>query len=276
MGLITSEDGKKYTILTDIQGLEDHMGDMDFKVAGTRKGITALQMDIKIKGVTEKILKEALNQAKEARMEILDLMESVIPEPRKELSKYAPKIEILHINPDKIKDVIGKGGDMITKIILESSNVTSVNDINAVKVDLQDDGTVLIYHQNPDIINKTKEMIENVAREVEEGKVYTGKVVKVEDFGCFIELWPGCEGLCHVSQLAWGRVERPSDMFKVGDEILVKAEGYDNRNRLNLSRKAALPKPAKKEDNKKESKEDSKEEKSEKKSRCSSKKKTEE
>ena len=276
MGLITSEDGKKYTILTDIQGLEDHMGDMDFKVAGTRKGITALQMDIKIKGVTEKILKEALNQAKEARMEILDLMESVIPEPRKELSKYAPKIEILHINPDKIKDVIGKGGDMITKIILESSNVTSVNDINAVKVDLQDDGTVLIYHQNQDIINKTKEMIENVAREVEEGKVYTGKVVKVEDFGCFVELWPGCEGLCHVSQLAWERVERPSDIFKVGDEILVKAEGYDNRNRLNLSRKAALPKPAKKEDNKKESKEDSKEEKSEKKSRCSSKKKTEE
>ena len=276
MGLITSEDGKKYTILTDIQGLEDHMGDMDFKVAGTRKGITALQMDIKIKGVTEKILKEALNQAKEARMEILDLMESVIPEPRKELSKYAPKIEILHINPDKIKAVIGKGGDMITKIILESSNVTSVNDINAVKVDLQDDGTVLIYHQNQDIINKTKEMIENVAREVEEGKVYTGKVVKVEDFGCFVELWPGCEGLCHVSQLAWERVERPSDIFKVGDEILVKAEGYDNRNRLNLSRKAALPKPAKKEDNKKESKEDSKEEKSEKKSRCSSKKKTEE
>ena len=247
MGLITSEDGKKYTILTDIQGLEDHMGDMDFKVAGTRKGITALQMDIKIKGVTEKILKEALAQAKEARMEILDLMESVIPEPRKELSKYAPKIETLHINPDKIKDVIGKGGEMITKIILEASNVTSVNDINAVKVDLQDDGTVLIYHQDKDIIEKTKSMIENVAREVEEGKVYTGKIVKVEDFGCFIELWPGCEGLCHVSQLAWERVEKPSDMFKVGDEIIVKAEGYDNRNRLNLSRKAALPKPEKKE-----------------------------
>lgn len=251
MGLITSEDGKKHTVLTDIQGLEDHMGDMDFKVAGTRKGITALQMDIKIKGISEKILKEALAQAKEARMEILDLMESVIPEPRKELSKYAPKIEILHINPDKIKDVIGKGGEMITKIILEASNVTAVNDINAVKVDLQDDGTVLIYHQDKDIINKTKEMIENVAREVEEGKVYTGKVVKVEDFGCFVELWPGCEGMCHVSQLAWERVEKPSDMFKVGDEIIVKAEGYDNRNRLNLSRKAALPKPAKKEEDSK-------------------------
>ena len=273
MGLITSEDGKKYTILTDIQGLEDHMGDMDFKVAGTRKGITALQMDIKIKGVTEKILKEALAQAKEARMEILDVMESVIPEPRKELSKYAPKIEILHINPDKIKDVIGKGGEMITKIILEASNVTAVNDINAVKVDLQDDGTVLIYHQDKDIIAKTKEMIEQVVREVEPGKVYTGKIVKVEDFGCFIELWPGCEGMCHVSQLAWERVDKPQNMFKVGDEIIVKAEGYDNKNRLSLSRRAALPKPERKEDkvekedNKKDEKKSSKKEtKSEKKS----------
>lgn len=256
MGLITSEDGKKYTILTDIQGLEDHMGDMDFKVAGTKSGITALQMDIKIKGVTEKILKEALAQAKEARLQILDFMSTIIEEPRKELSKYAPKIEIIHINPDKIKDVIGKGGDMITKIILENSHVTSVNDVNAVKVDLQDDGTVLIYHQDKDIINATKEAILNVAREVEEGKVYSGKIVKVEDFGCFVELWPGCEGLCHVSQLAWERVEKPSDLFKVGDEIMVRAEGYDNRNRLNLSRKSALPKPEKKEKEDKEPKKD--------------------
>ena len=263
MGLITSEDGKKYTILTDIQGLEDHMGDMDFKVAGTRKGITALQMDIKIKGISEKILKEALAQAKAARMEILDVMESVLPEPRKELSKYAPKIEILHINPDKIKDVIGKGGDVITKIILECSNVESVNDVNAVKVDLQDDGTVLIYHQDVDIIKATKERIENVAREVEDGKTYTGKVVKVEDFGCFVELWPGCEGLVHVSKLAWERVEKASDLFKVGDEIIVVSEGYDNKGRLNLSRKAALPKPEHKE--KKEEKEDKKEKKTTKK-----------
>ena len=258
MGLITSEDGKKHTILTDIQGLEDHMGDMDFKVAGTRKGITALQMDIKIKGVTEKILKEALAQAKEARMEILDVMAKVIPEPRKELSPYAPKFEVIHINPDKIKDVIGKGGEMITKIILECSNVNSVNDINAVKVDLQDDGTVLIYHHDQDIINATKDRIEAVAREVEEGRVYTGKVTKVEDFGCFIELWPGCEGLCHVSQLAWERVNKPSDLFKVGDEIIVRAEGYDNRNRLNLSRKSALPKPEKLDKEEKEKKEDKK------------------
>ena len=258
MGLITSEDGKKYTILTDIQGLEDHMGDMDFKVAGTRKGVTALQMDIKIKGVTEKILKEALAQAKEARMEILDLMESVIPEPRLELSKYAPKISILHINPDKIKDVIGKGGDMITKIILEASNVTSVNDVNAVKVDLQDDGTVLIYHQDQEIIDKTREMIEAVAREVVPGEIYTGKITKVEDFGVFVELWPGCEGLCHVSQLSWDRIDTPKGKFRVGDEIIVKADGYDNRNRLNLSRKAALPKPEKKEEKKEEVKEEKK------------------
>lgn len=260
MGLITSEDGKKYTILTDIQGLEDHMGDMDFKVAGTRKGITALQMDIKIKGISEKILKEALAQAKEARFQILDQMESTIAEPRKELSPYAPKIEILHINPDKIKEVIGKGGETITKIILEASNVNAVNDINAVKVDLQDDGTVLIYHTDKEIIAKTKEMIEAVAKEVVPGETYTGKVVKVEDFGVFVQLWPGCEGLCHVSQLAWERVEKASDLFKVGDEIIVKADGYDNRNRLNLSRKAALPKPEKKEEEKAEKK-SSKEEK---------------
>ena len=247
MGLITSEDGKKYTILTDIQGLEDHMGDMDFKVAGSRTGITALQMDIKIKGVTKKILKEALEQARVARMQILDLMESVLPEPRKELSKYAPKIEIIHIDPEKIKDVIGKGGEMITKIILEASHVTSVNDVNAVKVDLQDDGTVLIYHQDVDIINKTKEMIEEVVREVEYGKIYNGTITKVEDFGCFVELWPGCEGLVHVSQLAWERVNKPSDLFKIGDEIIVKSLGYDNKGRLNLSRKEALPKPQRKE-----------------------------
>ncbi len=249
MGLITSEDGKKYTILTDIQGLEDHMGDMDFKVSGTRKGITALQMDIKIKGVNKKILKEALDQAKKARMQILDVMESVIAEPRKELSKYAPKIEIMHIDPEKIKDVIGKGGEMITKIILEASHVTSVNDINAVKVDLQDDGTVLIYHQDKDIISKTKEMIEEVVREVEYGQIYNGKIVKVEDFGCFVELWPGCEGLVHVSQLAWDRVNKPSDLFRVGDEIIVKSLGYDNKGRLNLSRKEALPKPQRREKN---------------------------
>ena len=254
MGLITSKDEKDYTILTDIQGMEDHLGDMDFKVGGTRKGICSLQMDIKIKGITKQILKEALAQAKEARMKILDMMEGIIAEPRKEVSKYAPKTEIFKINPDKIKDVIGKGGDMITKIILEASHVNSVNDINAVKVDLADDGTVTIYHMDKDIINKTREMIENVAREVEIGKIYTGKVVDIHDFGCFVRLWEGCEGLVHVSQLANERVEKPSDVVSVGDEILVKATGYDKKGKLNLSRKEALPKEEVKEE-KKETKE---------------------
>jgi len=250
MGLISN--GKKYTILTDIQGLEDHMGDMDFKVAGTKEGITALQMDIKIKGVTKAILKEALEEARKARMKILDVMEERIAEPRKELSKYAPKVVTFTINPDKIKEVIGKGGEMITKIILESSNVKTVNDKDAVKVDIEDDGRVIIYHSDYEVINKTRAMIEDIVKEVEEGEVYTAKVVKVEDFGCFVELWPGCEGLVHVSHLDHKRVEKPSDMFAVGDEIIVKSLGYDNRGRLNLSRKEALPKPEKTDDDGKE------------------------
>ena len=247
MGLIT-ENGtcdSNYTILTDIQGLEDHMGDMDFKVAGTRKGITALQMDIKIKGITENIFREALAQAKVARMEILDVMEKEIAEPRKELSPYAPKIKMMQINPDKIKDVIGRGGEMITKIILESSGVKTVSDKDAVKIDIEDDGRVVAYHTDYAIIDKALKMIEEVVREVEIGKVYTGKVVNVEDFGCFVELWPGCEGLVHVSQLDTKRVEKPSDVVKVGDEIVVKATGYDKRGKLNLSRKEVLTKEEK-------------------------------
>ena len=240
MGLIS--DGSDYTILTDIQGLEDHLGDMDFKVAGTRNGICALQMDIKIKGITKEILKEALEQARKARMQILDLIEGTIAEPRKEVSKYAPKTLTFTINPDKIKDVIGKGGEMITKIICEASNVSSVNDINAVKVDLEDDGRVIIYHTDKEIIEKTATMIKDIVKEVEAGKIYTGKVVKVEEFGCFVELWPGCEGLVHVSHLDQKRVEHPSDMVKVGDEITVKSLGYDKKGRLNLSRKEALNK----------------------------------
>lgn len=251
MGLITNND--KYTILTDIQGMEDHLGDMDFKVAGTRKGICALQMDIKIDGVNRDILEEALASAKKARLQILDLFDTVIDGPRKELSEYAPKIETFTIDPEKIKDVIGRGGEMITKIILEASNVKSVNDKNAVKVDLEDDGRVIIYHTDKNIISKTKEMIESVIREVETGKVYTGRVVKVEDFGCFVELWPGCEGMVHVSQLDHKRVDKVKDVVNVGDEIMVKSLGYDNRGRLNLSRKEALPKPEVKEDKKEES-----------------------
>lgn len=238
MGLIT--DGDDYTILTDIQGMEDHLGDMDFKVAGTKNGICALQMDIKISGITKEVLKEALAQAKQARMEILDVITNTISEPRKEVSKYAPKTCIFKINPDKIKDVIGRGGEMITKIICEESNVELVSDANAVKVDLEDDGRVIIYHHDQEIIDKTANRIKDLVREVEKDKIYSGKVVKVEDFGCFVELWPGCEGLVHVSQLDEKRVEKPSDIVKIGDEILVKSLGYDNRGRLNLSRKQAI------------------------------------
>ena len=248
MGLITKDD--KYTILTDIQGLEDHMGDMDFKVAGTREGICAMQMDIKIKGVTKQILSEALAQAKKARMQILDVMEGAIKEPRKELSKYAPKIAQIHINPDKIKDVIGRGGDMITKIILDCSNVKSVNDKDAVKVDIEDDGRVIVYHSDQAIIDKTIKMIEDVAREVEIGKIYTCKVVDIHDFGAFVELWPGCEGLIHVSQLDDKRVDKPSDVVKVGDEIIAIATGYDKKGKLNLSRKELLKKDKKESSNK--------------------------
>ncbi len=256
MGLIT-EDGtcnSKYTILTDIQGLEDHMGDMDFKVAGTRQGITALQMDIKIKGVTREVLKEALEKAHKARMKILDVMENTIPEPRHELSEYAPKIRTMKISPDKIKDVIGKGGETITKIILESSNVTSVNHKDAVKIDIDDDGNVICYHMNKDVLDKAIKMIEDIVKDVEIGAVYTVKVVKIEDFGAFVELWPGCEGLVHVSQLDNKRVNHPSDILKVGDEIVVKATGYDRKGKLNLSRKELLPKLEKKEDKKEEKK----------------------
>ena len=264
MGLITHEDD--YTILTDIQGMEDHLGDMDFKVAGTKDGITALQMDIKIKGITKEILKEALAQAKKARLEILDVIKNQIAEPRKEVSKYAPKMETFMINPLKIKDVIGKGGEMITKIICEASNVTEVTNVNAVKVELEDDGRVIIYHSDKEIIDKTRKMIEDITREVEEGKIYNAKVVKVEDFGCFVEIWPGCEGLVHVSQLAHEKVEKPSDVVAVGDEILVKALGADKRGRQNFSRKDALPKKVvrKKESINKELEKEAKEEKLEK------------
>lgn len=238
MGLITA--GDDYTILTDIQGMEDHLGDMDFKVAGTKDGICALQMDIKIKGITKDILKEALAQAKKARMEILKVITKQIKAPRKEVSKYAPKTLTFMIDPNKIKDVIGKGGEMITKIILEASNVNSVTDMNAVKVDLEDDGRVIIYHSNKEIIEKTEQMIKNIVKEVEIGNIYEGKVVKVVDeLGCFVELWEGCEGLVHISQLSDKRVEKTSDVVSEGDSIMVKATGYKN-GKLTLSRKEVL------------------------------------
>ena len=257
MGLIT--DGDDYTILTDIQGMEDHLGDMDFKVAGTKDGICALQMDIKIKGITKEILKEALEQAKKARLEILKVIAKQIKEPRKEVSKYAPKTLTFTIDPAKIKDVIGKGGEMITKIILEASGVETVTDMNAVKVDIEEDGRVIIYHTDQEIINKTADMIKNVVKEVEIGKIYNGKVVKViDELGCFVELWEGCEGLVHISQLSDKRVAKTSDIVSEGDEIIVKATGFKN-GKLNLSRKEVLVKdkikdeePSKKRESKKE------------------------
>ena len=248
MGLIT--DGDDYTILTDIQGMEDHLGDMDFKVAGTKKGICALQMDIKISGITKEILKEALEQARKARMEILKVITKQIKEPRSEVSKYAPKTLTFTIDPAKIKDVIGKGGEMITKIILEASGVETVTDMNAVKVDIEEDGRVIIYHTNKEIIDKTADMIKNVVKEVEIGKIYTGRVVKViDELGCFVELWDGCEGLVHISQLSDKRVAKTSDVVSEGDDILVKATGYKN-GKLNLSRKEVLVKEHIKDDKK--------------------------
>ena len=238
MGLITHDDD--YIILTDIAGMEDHLGDMDFKVAGTEEGICALQMDIKIKGVTKDILKQALAQAKKARHQILGVITDTIKEPRKEVSKYAPKTEVFYISPNKIRDVIGKGGEMITKIICEASNVNDVNSIGAVKVDLEDDGRVIIYHTDKEVIDKTKEMIVNVAREVEQGKIYSVKVLKVEEFGCVIELWPGCEGFVHISQLDTTRVNKCEDVVSVGDTILVKALGLDKRGKQSFSRKEAM------------------------------------
>lgn len=238
MGLITY--GDDYTILTDIQGMEDHLGDMDFKVAGTHDGICALQMDIKIKGITKEILAEALEKAKKARMQILELITNTIEEPRKEVSKYAPKTCTFMVDPERIKDIIGKGGEMITKIIQDASGVVSVNDVNAVKVDLEDDGKVIIYHTDKEVIEKTARMIKDVIRVPEEGVIYKGRVVKVIESGCFVELWPGCEGMVHVSELDIKRVEKVTDMVNVNDEIIVKCLGYDKRGRLNLSRKAAI------------------------------------
>ncbi len=231
MGLITK--GKNYTILTDIQGMEDHFGDMDFKVAGTRNGITALQMDIKIEGINEQILREALAQAKVGRMTILGHMLNTIPTYRDELSPFAPKVEMFRINPDKIRDVIGTGGKVITEII---------NDCDNVKIDIEQDGRVFIMHNDRIWIKKAREKIEDITREAEVGKVYTGKVVKTVDFGAFVELWPGCEGMVHISELDEKRVKEVKDVCKEGDEIIVKVIGIDDKGKIKLSRKAAFAK----------------------------------
>ncbi len=230
MGLVM--EGEDYTVLTDIQGLEDHLGDMDFKVAGTAAGITALQMDIKIQGITEAILTEALTQAKKARLEILDELVSTLPEARKELSPYAPKIDIIQINPDKIKVVIGRGGETINGII----------EATGVKIDIDQTGNVSIASSDQDMINKARQMIEDLVREVEVGQVYTGKVKRIEKFGAFVEVLPGKDGLVHISELEHRRVAQVEDVLKIGDVVEVKVIEIDNQGRINLSRKVLLPK----------------------------------
>jgi polyribonucleotide nucleotidyltransferase len=229
MGLIKEDDN--YTVLTDIQGLEDHYGDMDFKVAGTRKGICSLQMDIKISGITKAIFKESLNQAKKARMEILDNMDSVIDKPRTELSKYAPKVKLMQVSPDKIRDIIGAGGKTITAIIEQC---------NEIKIDIEQDGRIILMHEETYFIDKAMKLIENIIREVEVGEKYLGKVTRIEKFGAFVELWPGQDGLVHISKLDTKHIKNVEDVVKLGDMIEVKVIGVDDRGRVDLSRKDVL------------------------------------
>ena len=245
MGLIS--DGSNYTILTDIQGLEDHFGDMDFKVAGTREGITALQMDIKIEGITPQILKEALAQAKKARFEILDLIEATIPAPRTHLAPTAPKIDTIKIDVDKIKVVIGKGGETIDKIIEETG----------VKIDIDDEGNVSIYSSDQAAIDRAKEIIAGLVREAKVGEVYHAKVVRIEKFGAFVNLFDKTDALVHISEIAWTRTANVSDVLEVGDEVDVKVIKVDDKGRVDASMKALLPRPPRAEKHEKEHKDHS-------------------
>ncbi|MBJ8325874.1 polyribonucleotide nucleotidyltransferase [Streptococcus pacificus] len=242
MGLIS--DGNNYTILTDIQGLEDHFGDMDFKVAGTREGITALQMDIKIAGITPQILEEALAQAKKARFEILDVIHDTISGPRPELAPTAPKIDTIQIDVDKIKIVIGKGGETIDKIIAETG----------VKIDIDEEGMVSIYSSDQEAINRTKEIITNLVREAKVGDVYEAKVVRIEKFGAFVNLFDKTDALVHISEMAWARTNKVEDLVAIGDTVSVKVIKVDDKGRVDASMKALLPRPPRPE--KKERKEE--------------------
>lgn len=232
MGLV--KEGDNYTVLTDIQGMEDHFGDMDFKVAGTKNGITALQMDIKIDGITREILKEALAQAHVGRETIMANMMEAISEVRPEVGRYAPKIHQMSIAPEKIRDVIGPGGKMINQIIAECDDV---------KIDIEDDGKVVIYHMDMEPIRKAAEMIANLTREAKIGDIYEAKVVRMEKFGAFVSLFPGCDGLLHVSKIAHERIEKPEDVIKLGEIVKVKVVEIDEKGRVNVSRKACLEKP---------------------------------
>lgn len=230
MGLIKSEE--KVVILTDIQGIEDHFGDMDFKVAGSEKGITAIQMDIKIPGIGRDILKEALRRAREGRLFILNKMKEVISRPNPHLSKYAPRILTMNVNPDKIRDIIGPGGKTINKIIDETG----------VKIDISDDGRVSISSTDEYSGKRAMDLIKNIVKDVEVGEIYLGKVVKITSFGAFVEILNGKEGLIHISNIAKERINKVEDVLSVGDEVLVKVTEIDKQGRINLSRKDALPK----------------------------------
>ena len=240
MGLVTK--GDNYTILTDIQGMEDHLGDMDFKVAGTKDGICALQMDIKIDGITKEILEEALAQAKKARAEIMDVILEAIPAPRDHLSPYAPKYATMRIEVDQIKDVIGKGGETINDIIEKCDDV---------KIDIDDEGLVTIYHYSQEAIDKAVKMIEDITRKANVGEIYDGKAVRVEDKYAFIELFPGTNGFLHVKDVAWDRTEKVSDVIKLGDIVKVKVTKITDKG-VNVSKKALMPRPVRKEEKKEE------------------------
>ena len=228
MGLV--KEGADYTILTDIQGIEDHLGDMDFKVAGTSSGITALQMDIKADGVTETILAEALAQAKKARLQILDVIQATLSEPRLALSKYAPKIVQMTIDPAKIKDVIGRGGETINEII----------DKTGVKIDIEQSGAVTISSDDEEAIEEAKQIISDLTREIKVGEVYMGTVNRIEPFGAFVELAKGKNALIHISQLTAGHLDKVENAVKLGDQLLVKVVSIDGKGRINASRKALL------------------------------------
>ncbi len=228
MGLVT--DGERYAILTDIQGIEDHLGDMDFKVAGTRDGITALQMDIKIKGLSTQLLSEALEQARVARLQVLDVMAEAIPAPRPNLSPYAPRMIVIHIDPDKIRNVIGKGGETIRALQSETG----------ARIDIEEDGTIYIASPNEAAALDAKARIEALTETVEVGRIYTGKIVRIEDFGLFVEILPGTDGMVHISQADTHRVDNLQDLFKIGDEIMVMVTDIDESGRIRLSRQAVL------------------------------------
>jgi polyribonucleotide nucleotidyltransferase len=230
MGLVMDESGGTYRVLTDIQGMEDHLGDMDFKVAGTRDGITALQMDIKVQGISRQIMAEALEQARLARNQILDVIQECIPEPRPELSPNAPSLTTMQIHPDKIGAVIGSGG----------KTIRSIQDETGVKIDIDDDGTVFIAAPDGEAAAAARKRIEGLVEEAEIGKIYTGRVVRTTDFGAFVEFLPGQDGMVHISQLASERVPSVESVVQVGDEVMVMVTNIDSSGKVRLSRQAVL------------------------------------